>query len=103
RTSPEAVAGVLVSTLAHVAAHRRGLVEAGIDGEDLAVTLARVVEWSLGRGGDRDHDAHDDSRGDRDHDAHDDSCGDRDHDAHDDSRGDRDHDPGQDSGGDRDR
>lgn len=55
-TSPEAVAGVLVSTLAHVAAHRRGLVEAGIDGEDLAVTLARVVEWSLGTGSDRGRD-----------------------------------------------
>ncbi len=47
-TSADAVAGVLISTLAHVAAHRPGLVDAGIDADELAVTLARVVEWSIG-------------------------------------------------------
>jgi AcrR family transcriptional regulator len=38
-----AVAGVLISMLSHVAAHRRGLEDWGIDQADLRVTMARIV------------------------------------------------------------
>ena len=38
-----AVAGVLTSMLSHVAAHRRGLEDWGIDGRDLRSTMARII------------------------------------------------------------
>jgi len=42
-----ATAGVLVSMLAHVASHHRGLVDWGASDVDLRRTMARIVSWSL--------------------------------------------------------
>lgn len=44
---PFAVAGVLVSMLAHVAAHRVGLEFWGVKTSDLRTTMARIVYWSI--------------------------------------------------------
>jgi AcrR family transcriptional regulator len=44
---PIATAGVLVSMLAHVASHHRGLVDWGAADADLRHTLARIVDWSV--------------------------------------------------------
>ncbi|HUP71921.1 MAG TPA: TetR family transcriptional regulator [Acidimicrobiales bacterium] len=43
-----AVAGVLTSMLSHVAAHRRGLEDWGIDRGDLRATMARIIADVLG-------------------------------------------------------
>jgi AcrR family transcriptional regulator len=45
--APTATAGVLVSMLAHVASHRRGLVDWGAADLDLRLTMARIVSWSI--------------------------------------------------------
>jgi len=44
---PAAVAGVLTSMLAHVAAHRQGFASWGVPREELRDTLAAIVAWSL--------------------------------------------------------
>ena len=44
---PTATAGVLVSMLAHVASHHRGLVDWGAADADLRTTMARIVSWSV--------------------------------------------------------
>lgn len=46
-TDPRALGGVLVSMLAHVAAHRRGLTGHGIDAAGLRDTMARIMAWSV--------------------------------------------------------
>lgn len=46
-TDPPALAAVLVSMLAHVAAHRRGMTGHGIELTSLRDTLARIVAWSV--------------------------------------------------------
>jgi AcrR family transcriptional regulator len=44
---PNAVAGVLVAMLAHVAAHRLGFEFWGVRTDDLRDTMARIVHWSI--------------------------------------------------------
>jgi len=44
---PAAIAGVLTSMLAHVAAHRQGFANWGVPREELRDTLAAIVAWSL--------------------------------------------------------
>ncbi len=44
---PFAVAGVLVSMLVHVAAHRVGFEFWGVNTADLRTTMARIVYWSI--------------------------------------------------------
>jgi len=46
-TRPAAVAGVLTSMLAHVAAHRQGFENWGVPRDELRDTLAAIVAWSL--------------------------------------------------------
>jgi AcrR family transcriptional regulator len=48
RLDPQAGAGILVSMLSHVAAHRGGLVESGIDDAALRDNLRRVLVWAAG-------------------------------------------------------
>lgn len=45
---PSAAAGVLVSMLTHVAAHREGLVESGIPAGQLRRALAQFLTWAAG-------------------------------------------------------
>jgi hypothetical protein len=45
-TQPRAVAPVLTSMLAHVAAHRPGLEEFGVPVDHLRATLARIIGWA---------------------------------------------------------
>jgi len=45
-TDPRAVASVLTSMLAHVAAHRRGLEDYGVPVEQLRTTMARILGWA---------------------------------------------------------
>lgn len=45
-TDPRAVASVLTSMLAHVAAHRRGLEDFGVPIENLRTTMARILGWA---------------------------------------------------------
>ncbi len=45
--SPTAMAGVLVSMLANVAAHRKGLEDWGVRNEDLKGAMARIIFWSV--------------------------------------------------------
>ena len=44
---PGAIAGVLTSMLAHVAAHRPGLEAWGVSGDQLTSTMATIVDWSV--------------------------------------------------------
>ena len=44
---PNAVAGVLVAMLAHVAAHRLGFEFWGVRTADLRTTMARIIYWSV--------------------------------------------------------
>jgi AcrR family transcriptional regulator len=44
---PQAVAGVLVAMLAHVAAHRYGFEFWGVRTSDLRTAMARIVYWSV--------------------------------------------------------
>jgi AcrR family transcriptional regulator len=44
---PNAVAGVLVAMLAHVAAHRLGFEFWGVRTDELRETMARIVHWSI--------------------------------------------------------
>ncbi|CAB4735417.1 unannotated protein [freshwater metagenome] len=46
-TDPRALSGVLVSMLAHVAAHRRGMSGHGMDATHLRDALARILAWSV--------------------------------------------------------
>lgn len=46
-TDPRALSGVLVSMLAHVAAHRRGLVAVGAGAEDLRDAMAGIIAASV--------------------------------------------------------
>ncbi|MDH4169188.1 MAG: TetR/AcrR family transcriptional regulator [Acidimicrobiia bacterium] len=48
---PAAVAGVLTSMLAHVAAHRQGFENWGVPREQLRDTMAAIVAWSLSAAG----------------------------------------------------
>jgi hypothetical protein len=48
RLDPEAGAALLVSMLSHVAAHRSGLAESGIDAGRLEANLGRVLRWAAG-------------------------------------------------------
>jgi hypothetical protein len=45
-TDPRAVASVLTSMLAHVAAHRQGLEDYGVPVEHLRTTMARILGWA---------------------------------------------------------
>ncbi|MCU1496260.1 MAG: regulatory protein TetR [Acidimicrobiales bacterium] len=44
---PDAIAGVLVAMLAHVSAHRLGFEFWGVRTEELKVTMARIIFWSI--------------------------------------------------------
>ena len=44
---PNAIAGVLVAMLAHVAAHRLGFEFWGVRTADLKTTMARIIYWSI--------------------------------------------------------
>ena len=44
---PAAMSGVLISMLANVAAHRRGLEDWGVAADDLRVAMARIIFWSI--------------------------------------------------------
>ena len=44
---PNAIAGVLVAMLAHVSAHRLGFEFWGVRTEELKVTMARIIYWSV--------------------------------------------------------
>ncbi|QXC63034.1 TetR/AcrR family transcriptional regulator [Aquihabitans sp. G128] len=44
---PNAVAGVLVAMLAHVSAHRLGFEFWGVRTDELKVTMARIIFWSV--------------------------------------------------------
>ncbi|NLD75275.1 MAG: TetR/AcrR family transcriptional regulator [Acidimicrobiales bacterium] len=44
---PNAIAGVLVAMLAHVAAHRLGFEFWGVRTADLKTTMARIIHWSV--------------------------------------------------------
>ena len=46
-TDARALSGVLVSMLAHVAAHRRGMSGHGMGAADLRDAMARIVAWSV--------------------------------------------------------
>ena len=46
-SDPAAVAGVLVSMLAHVAAHRPGLEAWGADRHEMEATMADILRWSI--------------------------------------------------------
>jgi AcrR family transcriptional regulator len=46
-TDPRTLSGVLVSMLAHVAAHRRGLSGAAGDASPLRDAMARILAWSV--------------------------------------------------------
>ena len=46
-TEPRAVAVVLTSMLAHVAAHRRGLGDFGVTVDQLRSTMARILGWAV--------------------------------------------------------
>ncbi len=45
--APDAIGGVLVAMLAHVAAHRSGFVAWGVDPADLRATMARIIFWTV--------------------------------------------------------
>jgi AcrR family transcriptional regulator len=71
-TDPRAVASVLTSMLAHVAAHRRGLEDHGVSVVQLRTTMARILGWAgsgeapalpLAAGGDARGDAAGDAAG----------------------------------------
>ena len=49
RREARAVAGVLTSMLSHVAAHRRGLEDWGLERGDLRATMARIIAGVLAR------------------------------------------------------
>lgn len=49
-TEPRAVAVVLTSMLAHVAAHRRGLGDFGVTVDQLRSTMARILGWAVAGG-----------------------------------------------------
>jgi hypothetical protein len=44
---PNAIAGVLVAMLAHVAAHRLGFEFWGVRTADLKTAMARIIYWSV--------------------------------------------------------
>lgn len=46
-TNPAAVAGVLTTMLAHVSSHRSGLASWGVGSDDLATTMASIIDWSV--------------------------------------------------------